>query len=125
MTGNVHIKQNQKSEFYMLGPKIELIWTDELIKKYPSRKTRDKIAFEIFGYIDKNYFYDITDFPSSMSEHFRKLDYFDYLLNKRPVFTIEKFKKVFLVKFLELDKKDLYRFEINLTGSNIFSLKLK
>ena len=125
MTGNVHIKQNQKSEFYMLGPKIELIWTDELIKKYPTRKTRDKIAFEIFGYIDQNYFYDITDFPSSMSEHFRKLDYFDYLLNKRPVFTIEKFKKVFLVKFLELDKKDLYRFEINLTGSNIFSLKLK
>ena len=47
MTGNVHIKQNQKSEFYMLGPKIELIWTDELIKKYPSRKTRDKIAFKI------------------------------------------------------------------------------
>ena len=39
MTGNVQIKQNQKSEFYMLGPKIELIWTDELIKKYPSRKT--------------------------------------------------------------------------------------
>ena len=125
MTGNVQIKQNQKSEFYMLGPKIELIWTDELLKKYSSRKTRDKIAFEIFGYIDKNYFYDITDFPSCMSEHFRKLDYFDYLLNKRPVFTIEKFKKVFLVKFLELDKKDLYRFEINLTGSNIFRLKLK
>ena len=125
MTENVQIKQNQKSEFYMLGPKIELIWTDELLKKYSSRKTRDKIAFEIFGYIDKNYFYDITDFPSSMSEHFRKLDYFDYLLNKRPVFTIEKFKKVFLVKFLELDKKDLYRYEINLTGSNIFRLKLK
>ena len=125
MTGNVQIKQNQKSEFYMLGPKIELIWADELMKKYPTRKTRDKIAFEIFGYIDQNYFYDITDFPSSMSEHFRKLDYFDYLLNKRPVFTIEKFKKVFLVKFLELYKKDLYRCEINLTGSNIFRLKLK
>ena len=30
MTGNVQIKQNQKSEFYMLGPKIELIWTDTL-----------------------------------------------------------------------------------------------
>ena len=123
MKENVQIKRNKKSEFYMLGPKIELIWTDELIKKYPSRKTRDKIAFEIFGYIDKNYFYDITDFPSSMSEHFRKLDYFDYLLNKRPVFTIEKFKEVFLVKFVELGKKDLYRFEINLTGSNIFRIK--
>ena len=40
------------SEYYMLGPKIELIWTEDLIHKYSSRKVRDKIAFKIFGYID-------------------------------------------------------------------------
>ena len=39
-----------------------------------------------------------------MKEHFRKLDYFDYELKKRPVFTIETFNEVFLIKFLKLEK---------------------
>ncbi len=111
------------SEYYMLGPKIELIWTEDLINKYSSRKVRDKIAFKIFGYIDRNYFYDLTDFPSNMKEHFRKLDYFDYQLTKRPVFTIEFHKEVFLIKFIETGESDQYRLEVNLTGSNIFKLK--
>ena len=64
------------SEYYMLGPKIELIWTKHLITKYPKRKTRDKIAFEIFSYIDRNYFPDYTDFPSSMKSHYWKAIWF-------------------------------------------------
>ena len=63
------------SEYYMLGPKIELIWTEHLIKKYKSRKTRNKIAFAIFSYIDKNYFPDYNNFPSSMKSHYEKLFY--------------------------------------------------
>ena len=79
----------------MLGPKIELIWTEELIAKYASRRSRDKIAFKIFSYIDSNYFYDITDFPSSMKEHFRKLDYFDFILKKNQFLQSKHIKKVF------------------------------
>ena len=115
-------KQQTISEYYMLGPKIELIWTAELVAKYASRRSRDKIAFKIFSYIDSNYFYDITDFPSSMKEHFRKLDYFDFILKKKPVFTIEAYKKVFLIKFIGLGKSDQYRLEVNITGSNVFRL---
>ena len=69
MHNTTKTKQKTISEYYMLGPKIELIWTEELIAKYASRRSRDKIAFKIFSYIDSNYFYDITDFPSSMNEH--------------------------------------------------------
>ena len=123
MENNLIQKQNAISEYYMLGPKVELIWTEDLIKKYKSRKTRDRIAFKIFSYIDSNYFYDLTDFPSSMKEHFRKLDYFDYLLGKRPVFTIGDYKEVFLIKFLEIGKSNQYRLEVNLTGSNIHKFK--
>ena len=119
MAKEIISKQKLISEYYMLGPKVELIWTAELIDKYPLRKTRDKIAFKIFGHIDRNYFYDITDFPSSMKEHDRKLDYFDYLLRKKPVFTIEVYKKVFLVKFIEIGKSDQYRLEVNTTSSNV------
>ena len=57
MDNEITSKQKTISEYYMLGPKIELIWTEELINKYSSRKTRDKIAFKIFGHIDRNYFY--------------------------------------------------------------------
>ena len=125
MQNELRSKQKTISEYYMLGPKIELIWTEELIKKYSSRRNRDKIAFKIFGYIDNNYFYDLTEFPSDMKEHFRKLDYFDYELKKRPVFTIETFNEVFLIKFLEVGKNDQYRLEVNLTGSNVFKFSKK
>ncbi|MDA9734487.1 hypothetical protein N9V16_03145 [SAR116 cluster bacterium] len=107
------------SEYYMLGPKIELIWTKHLITKYPKRKTRDKIAFEIFSYIDRNYFPDYTDFPSSMKSHYERLYDFEDELKRRPVFTIEAYKKVFLIKFIEIGKSDQYRLEINLTGTNV------
>ena len=116
-------RQKTISEYYMLGPKIELIWTEDLIKKYSSRRSRDKIAFKIFEYIDRHYFYDLTDFPSSMKEHFRKLDYFHYLFSERPVFTIEEYNEVFLIKFLEVGEGNQYRLEINLTGSNIVKLR--
>ena len=119
MDNEITSKQKTISEYYMLGPKIELIWTEELINKYNSRKTRDKIAFKIFGHIDRNYFYDITDFPSSMKEHDRKLDYFDYHIGRRPVFTIEAYKEVFLITFIEVGQSGQYRLEVNLTGSNI------
>ena len=111
------------SEYYMLGPKIELIWTEHLLNKYKSRKTRDKIAFEIFGYIDRNYFPDYQDFPSSMKSHFEKLYEFEDQLKRRSVFTIDYFKDVFLIKFLEIGKSDQYRLEINLTGKNIIKFK--
>ena len=111
------------SEYYMLGPKIELIWTEHLIKKYPKRKTRDKIAFEIFSYIDRNYFPDYTDFPSSMISHYERRDEFEDELERRRVFTIEAFEEVFLIKFIEIGKSDQYRLEINLTGSNIVKFK--
>ena len=111
------------SEYYMLGPKIELIWTKHLITKYPKRKTRDKIAFEIFSYIDRNYFPDYTDFPSSMKSHYERLYEFEDELERRPVFTIEAFEEVFLIKFKEIGKSDQYRLEINLTGSNIVKFK--
>ena len=111
------------SEYYMLGPKIELIWTEHLLNKYKSRKTRDKIAFEIFSHIDKNYFPDYNDFPSSMASHYEKLYDFEDKLKKRPVFTIEVYKKVFLIKFIEIGKSDQYRLEINLTGTNIIKFK--
>ena len=58
-----------------------------------------------------------------MKEHFRKLDYFDYELKKRPVFTIETFNEVFLIKFLEVGKNDQYRLEVNLT--EVILLKFK
>ena len=111
------------SEYYMLGPKIELIWTKHLITKYPKRKTRDKIAFEIFSYIDRNYFPDYTDFPSSMKSHYERLYEFEDELERRPVFIIEAFEEVFLIKFIEIGKSDQYRLEINLTGSNIVKFK--
>ena len=111
------------SEYYMLGPKIELIWTEHLLRKYNSRKTRDKIAFEIFSYIDKNYFPDYNDFPSSMKSHYERLYEFEDELKRRPVFTIEVYKKVFLIKFLGIGTRDQYRLEINLTGSNIVKFK--
>ena len=111
------------SEYYMLGPKIELIWTKHLITKYPKRKTRDKIAFEIFSYIDRNYFPDYTDFPSSMKSHYERLYEFEDELERRPVFTIEAFEEVFLIKFIEIGKSDQYRLEINVTGSNIVKFK--
>ncbi len=111
------------SEYYMLGPKIELIWTQYLLRKYNSRKTRDKIAFEIFSYIYKNYFPDYNNFPSSMKSHYESLYEFENELKRRPVFTIEVYKKVFLIKFLEIGKRDQYRLEINLTGSNIVKFK--
>jgi len=123
MHDQITLKPKTISEYYMLGPKIELIWTEDLMKKYSSRRTRDKIAFKIFEYIDRHYFYDLTDFPSSMKEHFRKLDYFDYLFNERPVFTIKEYKEVFLIKYIEVGKGNQYRLEVNLTGSNIFKIK--
>ena len=123
MNDQITLKPKTISEYYMLGPKIELIWTEDLMKKYSSRRTRDKIAFKIFEYIDRHYFYDLTDFPSSMKEHFRKLDYFDYLFNERPVFTIKEYKEVFLIKYIEVGKGNQYRLEVNLTGSNIFKIK--
>ena len=122
MHNQIKTKSKTISEYYMLGPKIELIWTEELITRYTSRKVRDKIAFKIFSHIDSNYFYDITDFPSSMKEHFRKLDYFEYLLSKRPVFTVEHHREVFLIKFIGLGKGDQYRLEVDLTGSNVFKI---
>ena len=123
MNDQITLKPKTISEYYMLGPKIELIWTEDLMKKYSSRRTRDKIAFKIFEHIDRHYFYDLTDFPSSMKEHFRKLDYFDYLFNERPVFTIKEYKEVFLIKYIEVGKGNQYRLEVNLTGSNIFKIK--
>ena len=33
MQNELRSKQKTISEYYMLGPKIELIWTEELIKK--------------------------------------------------------------------------------------------
>ena len=44
MNKEILSKPKTISEYYMLGPKIELIWTEELIKKYLSRKTRDKMV---------------------------------------------------------------------------------
>ena len=57
-----------------------------------------------------------------MKEHFRKLDYFEYLLSKRPVFTVEHHREVFLIKFIGLGKGDQYRLEVDLTGSNVFKI---
>ena len=111
------------SEYYMLGPKIELIWTEHLLNRYKSRKTRDKIAFEIFSHIEKYYFPNYHDFPSSMKSHYERLYEFEDELERRPVFTIEAFEEVFLIKFIEIGKSDQYRLEINLTGSNIVKFK--
>ena len=119
MDNEITSKQKTISEYYMLGPKIELIWTEDLINKYNSRETRDRIAFKIFGHIDRNYFFDLSDFPSSMKDHNHKLDYFDYQLKERPVFTIEAYRKVFLIKFIEIGENGQYRLEVNITGSNI------
>ena len=94
------------SEYYMLGPKIELIWTEHLLNKYKSRKTRDKIAFEIFSHIDKHYFPYYYDFPSSMKSHYERLYEFEDELERRPVFTIEAFEEVFLIKFIEIGNSD-------------------
>ena len=123
MNKEILSKPKTISEYYMLGPKIELIWTEELMKKYPLRKTRDKIAFEIFSHIDKHYFPYYYDFPSSMNSHFERLYNFEDELHRKPIFTIETFKEVFLIKFIEIGKSDQYRLEVNLTGSNIYKLK--
>ena len=45
------------------------------------------------------------------------------IVERRPVFTIEAFEEVFLIKFIEIGKSDQYRLEINLTGSNIVKFK--
>ena len=121
-----HVSQKHTpsiSEYYMLGPKIELIWTEHLLNRYKSRKTRDKIAFEIFSHIDKHYFPYYYDFPSSMKSHYERLYDFEDELKRKPVFTVEAFKEVFLIKFIEIGKSDQYRLEINLTGTNIVKFK--
>ena len=54
-----------------------------------------------------------------MKSHYERLYDFEDELKRRPVFTIEVYKKVFLIKFIEIGKSDQYRLEINLTGTNV------
>ena len=42
-------KQKTISEYYMLGPKIELIWTEELSKNIPLEGIETKLLLKYLG----------------------------------------------------------------------------